>query len=150
MPPQVVCCSAKVSPHNSEMERHPRICLVSQRECEQPSQGTKSDLSSPSEQVHSDITDQIQLIRYQSSDVATITRIPRTLASLLSLRPNILLFFFRWLHSLRTQAPRVDVQSFPNGIRVRKLPYFGSSIMAQSTVTGGGGTTPLDPFNYNI
>ena len=30
-------------------------------------------------------------------------------------------------------------------IALAKYTYFGSSVMAQSTVTGRGGTTPLDP-----
>ena len=31
-------------------------------------------------------------------------------------------------------------------IALAKYTYFGSSVMAQSTVTGRGGTTPLDPI----
>ena len=30
-------------------------------------------------------------------------------------------------------------------IALAKYTYFGSSVMAESTVTGRGGTTPLDP-----
>ena len=35
-------------------------------------------------------------------------------------------------------------------ITLAKYTYFGSSVMAQSTVTGRGGTTPLDPVKLHL
>ena len=35
-------------------------------------------------------------------------------------------------------------------VALAKYTYFGSSVMAQSTVTGRGGTTPLDPVKLHL
>ena len=145
MPLQVVCCSAKVPPHNSEMEHHPRICLVSQWNVNNHLRAQSLISARPVNKFTP-----ISPIKYNSSDTShqMLQRLQEYQGhwqAYYHFGQIYSSFFFKRLHSLRTQAPPVDVQSFPKGIRVRKLPYFGSSIMAQSTVTGGGGTTPLDP-----
>ena len=112
MPPQVVSCSTKVPHHNSAMECHPRICLVSPGECESPTQGAS-------------------LI--QACLVNKFT----------PLSPTNYKSFDEVITLYKDYRNTKDIGKL--AIALAKYTYFGWSVMAQSTVTDRGGTTPLDP-----